>query len=126
MDSAEIFVVIAGIGLIGFVLWFFFGAREAATAKNAGGVQEIKITVQGGYSPDRIEVVQNQPVRLVFQREESNPCTEKVVFSDFGIVRDLPQGEAVPIEFTPEKTGEFGFTCGMNMVRGKLLVKAKP
>ena len=124
MDSAEIFVVVAGVGLIGFVLWFFFGAREATTAQNANGVQEIKIMVRGGYSPDRIEVVQNQPVRLVFERRESNPCTEKVVLSDFDIVRDLPEGKEVPIEFTPDKTGEFEFHCAMNMVRGKLLVKA--
>ena len=124
MDTAEIMVLIGGIALIGFTLWFFFGAREATVAKaGASGAQEVEVIVKGGYSPDFIEVKQGQPVRLLFKREESNPCTEQVIFGDFGIARDLPQGKVVPIEFTPEKAGDFIFTCGMNMVRGKLQVK---
>ncbi|PQV63601.1 Cupredoxin-like domain-containing protein [Abditibacterium utsteinense] len=35
----------------------------------------------------------------------------------------LPQGQEVPVEFTPDKAGEFTFHCGMNMVRGQLIVK---
>jgi plastocyanin domain-containing protein len=27
------------------------------------------------------------------------------------------------VEFTPQKSGEFTFTCGMNMLRGKLVVE---
>lgn len=124
MDTAEILVLVGGIALIGFVLWFFFGAREAATAKSGdSGVQEMEVVVKGGYTPDRIEVKRGQPVRLLFTREESNPCTEQVIFGDFGIARDLPQGKVISIEFTPDKAGEFLFTCGMNMVRGKLIVR---
>lgn len=124
MDTAEILVLVGGIALIGFVLWFFFGAREVATAKSGdSGVQEMEVVVKGGYTPDRIEVKRGQPVRLLFKREESNPCTEQVIFGDFGIARDLPQGQVVPIQFTPDKAGEFLFTCGMNMVRGKLIVR---
>ncbi len=110
--------------LIAFTLWFFLGPREATAVKsNAKGVQEINVIVKGGYSPDRIEVQQGQPVRLNFRREESNSCTEQVVFGDFNITKNLPQGETVPIEFTPEKSGEFPFHCAMNMVRGKLIVR---
>ena len=124
MDTAEILVAVGGVALIAFILWFFFGAREATTAgTSAAGVQEIDVVVRGGYTPDLIEVRQGQAVRLNFRREESNPCTEQVIFGDFGIARDLPQGRTVPIEFTPKEAGEFIFTCGMNMVRGKLLVK---
>ena len=35
MDSAQISVLIGGIALICFVLWFFFGQREETGAKNA-------------------------------------------------------------------------------------------
>jgi plastocyanin domain-containing protein len=125
MDTAEIVVLVGGLALAAFVLWFFFGPRIAEKAvQSASGVQEIKIIVQGGYSPDRIEVKRNQPVRLLFQREEANPCTEQVIFGDFGISKMLPQGQTVPVEFTPDKSGEFTFHCGMNMVRGKLVVTA--
>lgn len=123
MDNAEIFVLIGGTLLSLFTLWFFFGPRASEKASVAGGVQQIKIKVQGGYSPDRIEVEKGKPVRLLFKREESNPCTEQVIFGDFGVSKMLPQGQEVAVEFTPDKSGEFTFHCGMNMVRGKLLVR---
>ena len=124
MDTAQIFVTLFGAGLIALTLWFFFGARETATARTgaAGGPQEIDVIVAGGYSPDRIEVRQGQPVRLTFLRQESTECTEQLVLPDFGLTAHLPQGQRVPVEFTPEKVGEFPFHCGMNMVRGRIIV----
>ncbi len=122
MDSAQIGVLIGGLALMAFTLWFFFGPRASEKAAAVGGVQQIKVIVQGGYSPDRIEVKRGQPVRLLFRREESTACTEQVIFGDFGLSAMLPQGQEVPVEFTPDKTGEFTFHCGMNMVRGKLIV----
>ena len=124
MDLSEILVAIGGVALIAFILWYFFGERGQAVAQVAGsGVQEIKVTVKGGYSPDVIVVKQGVPVRLDFYRDETSSCTEQVVFGDFGIARDLPAYKTTPIEFTPDKAGEFTFACGMNMVRGKLIVQ---
>lgn len=126
MDTAEIFVTVGGVALIGFILWFFFGPRKATAARIGGaGRQEVDIVVKGGYSPDRIEVRQGQPVRLNFLRQETNPCTEQVIFGDFGIARELPVGESVPVEFTPEEPGEYEFHCGMNMFRGRLIVTSR-
>ncbi len=124
MDATEIAVVIGGISIIAFVLWYFFGEREATQAAlSERGVQEIKVTVKGGYSPDVIVVKEGAPVRLDFYRDETASCSEQIIFGDFGIARDLPAFETTPIEFTPDKTGEFTFTCGMNMMRGKLIVE---
>ena len=123
MDTAEIIVVIGGISLIAFVLWYFFGEREATAAVvNEAGVQEIDVTVKGGYSPDVIAVDRGRPVRLNFRREETSSCSEQVILGDFGIARDLPAFKTTPVEFTPERSGEFPFTCGMNMLHGKLIV----
>lgn len=123
MDTAQIVVTAGGIVVIGFILWFFFGSKATTTARDdAKGVQEVEVVVRGGYTPDRIEVRQGRPVRLTFLRQESNPCTEQLILGDFGISRTLPEGERVPVEFTPDKAGEFTFHCGMNMVRGKLVV----
>jgi plastocyanin domain-containing protein len=123
MDTTEITVAASGVALIGFVLWYFFGERErVAAATNESGVQEIKVVVKGGYSPDRIVVRKGLPVRLNFYRDETASCSEEVVFGDFRIARHLPPFETTSIEFTPDKAGEFTFTCGMNMLRGKLIV----
>ncbi|MDM7922085.1 MAG: cupredoxin domain-containing protein [Pyrinomonadaceae bacterium] len=123
MDTAEIIVVIGGIGLIALVLWYFFGEKKTVAAtENAAGVQEIDVTVKGGYSPDVIVVKKGVPVRLNFYRDETSSCSEQVVFGDFGIARDLPAFKTTKVEFTPDKAGEFTFACGMNMLRGKLIV----
>ena len=124
MDITEILVVAAGVLAIAGVLWYFFGERTAVAAREgARGVQEVKITVKGGYTPDVVVVKQGRPVRLDFYRDETASCSEQVVFGDFGIARDLPAFTTTPVEFTPGKSGEFTWTCGMNMLRGKLVVE---
>ncbi len=125
MDAAAIGVLIGGVVLIAFVLWYFFGKREAVAARTSeSGVQEIMVTVKGGYDPDVIVVKQGKPVRLDFYRDETASCSEQVIFGDFGIAKDLPAFKTTPIQFVPDKAGEFTFTCGMNMMRGKLIVEA--
>ncbi len=125
MDTSETVVLLGGITLIGLILWYFFGTREQVTAEvRETGVQEVVVTVKGGYAPDTIVVKQGQPVRLNFYRDETSGCSEQVVFGDFGVVRDLPAFKTTAVEFTPSKSGEFVFTCGMNMLRGKLIVTA--
>ena len=123
MDTSEIMVLAGGIVLIGLILWYFFGTREQVRAEvRETGLQEVDVTVKGGYAPDTIVVKQGQPVRLNFYRDETSACSEQVVFGDFGVVRDLPAFKTTAVEFTPGKAGEFVFTCGMNMLRGKLVV----
>jgi plastocyanin domain-containing protein len=58
-------------------------------------------------------------VRLDFYREETASCSNSVIFGDFGIARHLPAYKTTPVEFTPDKAGEFTFACGMNMMWGK-------
>lgn len=124
LDVTQVAVLVGGIALIALIVWYFFGERERTVVEEgAMGVQQVKITVKGGYSPDLIVVKQGRPVRLDFYRDETASCSEEVVFGDFGIARPLPAFETTAIEFTPDKAGEFTFTCGMNMIRGKLVVE---
>lgn len=110
--------------LIALILWYFFGEKVRTVAEvREGGLQEVKVTVKGGYAPDLIVVKRGAPVRLNFYRDETASCSEQVIFGDFGIARDLPAFKTTAIEFTPDKAGEFTFTCGMNMMRGKLIVE---
>jgi Cu+-exporting ATPase len=122
MGIAEIVVTAVGIALIGFLAWFFFGPKAARRAAVRGGVQEVEITVKGGYSPDVIEVQEGVPVRLTFDRQEASDCTARVVFPDFAVSKTLPAFAKTSVEFVPDKEGHFGFACGMNMVHGTLVV----
>jgi len=125
MTTAQIIVTVGGIALSLFIAWFFWFAPKEQTrvVVGSGGVQEVAITVKGGYTPDIIVVKARQPVRLRFTRNEGSACSEKVLFPDFNQSALLPEGQEVPIEFTPDKPGEYGFQCQMGMLRGKLIVE---
>jgi len=121
-------VIASAVGAIALVNWYFLfgkkGPHAAVTAMaTTQGVQEVTIRVHGGYEPALIEVAAGRPVRLTFDRAETNPCSEEVVLSAFGIRRDLPAFAQTTIEFTPNKPGHYEFTCGMGMLHGALVVK---
>jgi len=117
-------VTLGGLGLIGLELWWFlFSQHKIGQAKSIKGIQEISITVDGGYDPALIVVKAGQLVQLNFLRCDPNSCLEKVLFPDFHIAQDLPLNEVTIVEFTPEKPGKYLFTCGMNMFRGELDVR---
>jgi plastocyanin domain-containing protein len=125
MDTTAIIVTVIGLALAGFVLWyFFFSARQTANAvSSSSGVQEVAITVKGGYSPDVIEVERGKPVQLSFYRDEENSCSEELLMPDFSVRRDLPAFKTTLVELLPKEAGTFTFTCGMGMLRGSLVVK---
>jgi plastocyanin domain-containing protein len=120
-------MIAGGLAAIAWVNWYFFlaerGAAAVAAAAPAGGVQEVTIAVQGGYEPRTVRVRAGRPVRLVFDRRETSSCSEEIVFGDFGIRRFLPAFQQTTIEVTPERPGTYEFTCGMSMLRGRLIAE---
>lgn len=117
-------VIAAGLAAIAWVNWYFFRAGSAAVAAaGAGGLQEVTVAVRGGYDPATIRVRAGAPVRLVFDRQETSSCSEEIVFGDFGIRRFLPAHERTAIEVTPPAPGTYEFTCGMSMLRGRLVAE---
>ena len=124
MNPADIAVLIVGLGLSGILGWFFFGPKKAHAATQLGNLQEVTVTVKGGYSPDLVRVRQGVPLRIVFDRQESGECTSRVVFPDFALNRSLSAYGQTTVELLPDRVGEFGFACGMNMVHGRLIVES--
>ena len=125
MSTDQIAVIAASLALIAGIAWFFWGPRRGGyrAPVTSSGYQEVMVLVKGGYTPDVIIVERGKPVRLNFRREASAACSEMVVLADFGKSAKLPEGEIVPIEFLPERPGEYEFTCQMGMLRGKLIVE---
>ena len=125
MGIDQILVTLGGVAFIALTVWFFWGPKGGGVKAGvtSGGYQEAMVLVKGGYTPDVIVVEHGRPVRLTFRREETASCSEMVIFQDFGKSAHLPTGEAVPIEFVPEKPGTYDFGCQMGMFRGKLVVR---
>ncbi len=120
MTLDKIVVAIASIGGIVFVYWFFLMKKEeeAVIAKNAS----VTITVKGGYSPNVISIPRGKPTTFNFFRKDPSSCLEEVVLPDFKIRKYLPLNETTAITVTPQKSGQFEISCGMNMFHGKIIV----
>lgn len=111
-------VTLGGMGLIGFIWWFFFSKKdEVAFSGN-----NIEILVEGGYQPSIIKIKKNQKTVITLIRKDKNTCLEEFVLPDFKIKKYLPLNEEVKITILPEKSGEYPFHCGMNMFHGKVVV----
>lgn len=125
MSAIDVAVVITAAAAIGWVNWYFFLSHREATAAvaGAGGVQEIAITVHGGYEPSTVKAKSGQTLRLTFDRQETSSCSEEIVFPDFGIRRFLPAHEKTTIEITPPEPGVYEFMCGMSMLHGRVVVE---
>ena len=91
------------------------------------GVRVIKVDAhQWAFDPNRIVVKKGEKVRIIAR---SSDVTHGFGLPDFNIDKQLPPNQDVPIEFTPDRAGEFEWRCtvycgaGHKDMRGTLVVK---
>jgi len=124
MTKPDLAIILAGLGAIAWVNWYFlFAGRGAVVVAPANGKQHVDILVRGGYTPATIRVAAGREVELTFDRQETSSCSEEVVFPDFGIRKFLPANEKTTLAFTPPKPGTYEFTCGMSMLHGRVIAE---
>jgi plastocyanin domain-containing protein len=100
-----------------------FLVLAAADAKSADARKvELSVT-ENGFEPDNVTVKKGEPVHLVVTRKTDKTCATEIDIKDLGIKKELPLNKAVAIDFTPQKTGEIKYVCGMDMLGGKLVVQ---
>lgn len=96
------------------------GAAPAAADRFA-----IKVT-EKGFEPDNVKVPAGKPVTLVFERTTDETCAKQVVVTlDDGktVQKDLPLNQPVEIAATFPKAGTLGWACGMDMLKGTIVVQ---
>jgi plastocyanin domain-containing protein len=104
----------------------YSGSTLANPAQQSERGQSAKIAVTGkGFEPSTIKLKPNVPAKLTFVRQTDKTCATAVAIPEYKINRDLPLNEPVVVQFTPKETGEFTFACGMDMLKGKLVVEEK-
>lgn len=122
---AEWLGAIGGLALtIGVWALFVFGRGGAPAGSDSPQLRRVR--VRSGFQPAEIHIAADIPTKLVFRREETAPCSERVVFPDLGISATLPTFRDVTVELPPSEPGTHPFTCGMDMLYGRLLVELPP
>lgn len=102
-------------------------APEGMPGMHMGGGEHASqgprvVITEQGFQPDRVAVPAGQPVRVTFVRSTDNTCAKEVAVPSQQIKRALPLNEPVVVEL-PGKAGEVTFVCGMNMLRGTVVVQ---
>ena len=97
-------------------------ASQAVEATIKDGAQYVTSNVSGGgYEPIRVQ--KGIPVKWTLNAPAGslNGCNNAINIPEYNLQVDLKTGENL-IEFTPDKSGTFVFSCWMGMVRSSITV----
>lgn len=86
---------------------------------------DIKVT-EKGFEPGETSVAAGKPVTLVFERKTDQTCIKEVVLTmDDGtkVQKELPMNTPVEIAATFPKAGKLSYACGMDMMKGTIIVQ---
>lgn len=121
--SHTLILSVFSLGII-FIAGISVSAQRVNQKVASRKTQSVRIEVAaGGYRPEEFSLKKGVPARVTFIRKTEDECGEEVVFPNYNIRRKLPLNRAVTIAFTPRKSGTFNFACGMDMMRGKVIVQ---
>lgn len=84
--------------------------------------QDVNITVAGGYQPQVVNLKQGVPAELTFTRTNAQGCLDVVQSKTLHFETDLPLNEPQTVTVPTDQAGEFEFSCGMDMFRGKVVI----
>lgn len=97
------------------------GDKIEGVAKQTGGVQQIAVDLSSGtYNPNVIKLKAGVPAEITFG--QSSGCTAQVTSNDLGFFEDLSQGSRT-VKLDGLDAGTYSFSCGMQMVFGKIVVE---
>jgi P-type Cu+ transporter len=123
MNVIRRILIFTGIGAVALAV--AFGSGFAGVGATDPEVQRISIEATArGFVPDTVTLTAGVPAELVFTRTTPSGCAALVHIPDFAVPKTaLPQGEAVTISIKPTAAGVHEFRCGMDMLRGVIVVK---
>lgn len=118
-----ILVNLIALLLVVWVVWWFWLYKPKAVQLLSTG--HVKVTVENGvYTPDVINAPVGIPLEIEFELKDSSHCAATVSFPDLNISSELSMEHPQTVTITPDKQGEFEFTCPMGMYKGKVIVTA--
>lgn len=105
--------------------WFVVAMSTLGlAAPTLAGDKERPITMSvtdKGFEPAALKVKKGEPVTLVITRKTEKTCATEIVIDEHGVNTKLPLNKAVTVTFTPRKSGELKYGCGMGKMIGGVL-----
>ena len=102
----------------------FLMALAVIAQRRNSNVQSVTVKITSkGYEPKSLVLKRDVPAVVTFIRQTGKTCGTEVVIPEYKISQPLPLNKPVKVKFTPTKSGELKFSCGMDMLRGKLIVE---
>jgi plastocyanin domain-containing protein len=97
------------------------GEPVEGAAKVEGDVQTLTVDLSNGYyEPNVIKLAAGVPAEITFG--QSSGCTGQVMSKDLNFFEDLTTGPKT-VSIPALEPGEYAFSCGMEMVFGKIVVE---
>ncbi|MDQ1146444.1 heme/copper-type cytochrome/quinol oxidase subunit 2 [Bacillus sp. SORGH_AS 510] len=107
--------------------------KQENAAKKASAT-EIDVTDQSkpkinmlvtktGYTPNVIRVKKGVPIELEINNPLEDSCLSTFMIPDFNIKNVNLKVGTTKLSFTPDKTGKYTFSCGMEMFKGTIIVE---
>ena len=91
---------------------------------NQAEERRFQVTVDGeGFHPASLTIPAGRPVTLVVTRTSDHTCAKEIVIPSLNETRSLPLDRPVEIRIPPQERGTLTFACGMDMYRGRLVVR---
>jgi plastocyanin domain-containing protein len=98
-------------------------AAPRVLAQDAPKPKRVAIEIlEKGFAPESVTVEKGKPIELAFTRKTDKTCATEIAIPSLKLKKALPLNEVVVVELTPDKD-DITFQCGMNMLKGKLVVK---
>ena len=109
--------------LIAFSVWIAAGCGGKGGEAPVEGPVTMEVT-EAGYVPASFKVRKGKPVELLITRKTDATCAKEIVIDEHQVNTPLPLGQQVRVSFTPEKSGQLKFGCGMDkMISGMITVE---
>ena len=117
-----LFMIQNNLSLTGFNIPSIVTDSDVIIAQVKDNKQYIEAELKPG-SYDSIQVKNGIPVEWNIKADSKNinGCNNEIVIPQYSIDYKLKEGENI-IEFTPDKEGEYSFSCWMGMIKGRIKV----
>jgi heme/copper-type cytochrome/quinol oxidase subunit 2 len=114
------------VGVVGLLSPF---ALQPAAQEQAPNRREITLTARNyRFSPSRIEVAQDDLVKLTVQSEDN---AYSVTIDEYRVSRRVPAGGSTTLEFRADRAGTFAFYSNLTndarhtQMKGELVVRGR-